>query len=97
MKMRNICVICGYKGLDMPMYVNNELDMPNFILCDCCGFESGYDDLDQGCSFEGYRKNWIENGYNWFSNNKPHDWNASKLRAQLGNIAINLDDLLNKK
>jgi len=77
-----ICRVCGYNSLDYPQYLDNG--EPSFCICDCCGFESGYDDLDQGFSFDEYRDNWLKKGARWFNESKkPHDWNVSE---QLKNI-----------
>jgi hypothetical protein len=52
------CKVCGYNELDMPQY--HQDGAPSFIICDCCGFQSGYDDLDQGKTFEEFREWWIK-------------------------------------
>ncbi|BCN29441.1 hypothetical protein [Anaeromicropila herbilytica] len=71
-----ICLICGYNGLENPLYDDDD-GAPSFTICDCCGFESGYDDLDQGNSFDEYRKIWISGGCQWHTiSKKPKNWNA---------------------
>lgn len=77
-----ICKVCGYNKLEYPQYLENG--EPNFTICDCCGFEAGFDDLDQGMSIEEYRKKWVEEGAKWFiPEKKPAEWN---LEEQLRNI-----------
>lgn len=80
------CKVCGFDGLEWPQYLDN--DEPNFVICDCCGFQSGYDDDDQGLTFEQYRKKWIERGAPWVNPaKKPPDWD---LLSQLKKSGINI-------
>ncbi|HCC06737.1 MAG TPA: hypothetical protein DEP72_01030 [Clostridiales bacterium] len=77
-----ICKICGYNKLETPQYT--EESNPNFVICPCCGFESGYDDLDQGFTIEEYRKKWFREGCDWLNKEKkPKEWDIEK---QLRNI-----------
>jgi transcription elongation factor Elf1 len=86
MKIAYTCPICGYDQLTEPPYDKNG--NPSYEICSCCGFEYGYDDHDQGESFESYRIEWINNGAIWFDqNSKPKDWS---LKSQLLNINIKL-------
>ena len=79
----NICKVCGYDGLEYPQYL--ESGEANFTICECCGFEAGYDDLDQGLTFDDYRKNWLESGAKWFNENKkPENWDVSKQLQKIG-------------
>lgn len=79
-----ICVVCGYDKLETAQY--NDNGIPTFNICQCCGFQSGYDDLDQGNSFEEYREKWINNGAKWFRpKEKPSNWD---FKGQLKNIPI---------
>jgi hypothetical protein len=71
------CRVCGFDGLEWPQYLENG--EPNFVICDCCGFQSGYDDLDQGISIEEYRKIWINRGAQWVNEKlKPKNWDLIK-------------------
>lgn len=80
--MKYTCPICGYNKLNEPPY--DEHNCASFEICPCCGFEFGYDDNDQGDTFEQYRGKWILNGAKWFNNNKkPKNW---ILEEQLKNI-----------
>lgn len=82
-----ICKVCGFDKLEEPQYL--EGGSPNFVICDCCGFQSGYDDLDQGKTFEEYRNEWILNGAPWFNNKKkPSGW---RLELQLKNLTRHND------
>lgn len=78
------CAVCGFDELEWPQYLENG--EPNFTICDCCGFQSGYDDLDQGLTFAEFRERWIKQGAIWMNpNKKPTNWD---LRLQLKNIGI---------
>lgn len=86
-KMFFTCSVCGYDRLRGPLYANG---IPDFnLICACCGFQPGYDDLEQGYTFEEYRTEWIEdNGAKWFdSKEKPAEW---ELQTQLNNIGVTL-------
>ncbi|QKS72323.1 hypothetical protein FLK61_37455 [Paenalkalicoccus suaedae] len=77
-----ICNVCGFDKLEWPQYL--EDDEPNFVICDCCGFQSGYDDLDQGLTFDEYLDKWIKRGAIWVDESKkPKKWSLEK---QLKNI-----------
>ncbi|MCK4543621.1 MAG: hypothetical protein KAU17_15425 [Spirochaetales bacterium] len=77
-----ICPVCGYSELDEPPY--DDGGNPSYNICDCCGFEFGFDDGSEEMSFEAYRKKWIDEGIKWFSpDKKPSDWN---IEEQLRNI-----------
>ncbi|WP_028402360.1 hypothetical protein [Ectobacillus panaciterrae] len=86
--MTYICPVCGYDGLEEPLY--DEDGDPSYEICSCCGFEYGFDDLDQEYSFEQYRRKWIEQGASWFSDYlKPSKWS---LKKQLENINVIMEE-----
>ena len=71
------CPVCGFNKLEEPMYL--DTGEPMFVICHCCGFQSGYDDDDQGFSFQAFRNKWIEEGYPWFNpKKKPNCWDINK-------------------
>jgi hypothetical protein len=75
----HICRVCGY-NCGEPLW---DEDNPNWIICDCCGSESGYEDFTLDSIFLA-RKNWISNEYRWFDiKRKPTNWD---FRQQLINI-----------
>jgi hypothetical protein len=75
----HICRVCGY-NVGEPLWEDNY---PNWIICDCCGSESGYDDSSNE-SVHSNRRKWIDGGYKWFNpQKKPASWN---FRQQLNNI-----------
>ncbi len=100
----NICPCCGYDGLDTrpyqcmddhrkangvaPPYAVHFGD-PSYDVCDCCGFEYGFDDdpgIGRRMSFEEYREAWIAEGVRWFDESKrPDGWS---LDAQLKRAGI---------
>lgn len=81
-----ICPVCGYDKLTEEPY--DDDGNPSYEICNCCGFEFGYDDSSEGRSFEIYRKRWIEKGASWFNlKAKPVEWN---LKKQLININTNI-------
>ena len=76
------CPVCGYIGLYEQPY--DENGCASYEICPCCGFEFGFDDRDQGKSFEQYREKWISDGAQWFNKKKqPDNWN---LEEQLKNL-----------
>jgi hypothetical protein len=106
--VRHHCPCCGYDGLVGPAYANlgpppwlrhgdppfaTRLGLASYQVCDCCGFEFGFDDEPGGdakpCSFVHYRTEWLATGAPWFNpRKKPEGWD---LRAQLWSIAVRAD------
>jgi hypothetical protein len=53
------------------------------MICDCCGSESGYEDL-QRRSILAARERWLENSFAWFTKKKrPVRWNADTQMSQI--------------
>jgi len=72
--MKYTCPICGYPDLTESPYDSDG--QPSYEICDCCGFEFGFDDKSNEKSFDQYRKEWISRGAKWFCpGKKPTDWN----------------------
>ncbi|WP_244927420.1 hypothetical protein [Priestia filamentosa] len=71
--------------MSRPLY--NKKGTPNIgLICSCCGFQPGYDDIELGMTIEEYREYWIQGGSIWFENKaKPRDWD---LKQQLANIDV---------
>ncbi len=84
---KHMCPICGYPELS---------EAPRFLMggasdeiCRSCGFQFGFDDDSEGWTYDEWRKQWIEGGMKWSSNNPPApNWNPKK---QLLNIGVDLD------
>ena len=80
--MKYICPVCGYPELGELPYDSDG--NPSYEVCDCCGFEFGFDDDSNGISFQDYREKWIKEGSKWFSpDKKPAKWDLSE---QLKNL-----------
>ena len=79
-----ICPVCGYdKLMEEPFDKDGN---PSYEICNCCGFEFGYDDGSEGVTPDFYRKEWIGQGAKWFNIKfKPEEWN---LQEQLKNIDL---------
>lgn len=76
-----VCRVCGSEQLEPPW--GEDVQTPNYDICDCCGVEFGYEDMSME-SIKDYRQKWVKNGANWFrKKNKPEDWS---LENQFQNI-----------
>ena len=58
-----VCRVCGYDD-DDERY--SDRDVPEYVICPCCGAESGVDDstLDE---VRRYRSEWVRQGSGWWS------------------------------
>ncbi len=75
-----ICKICGY---DIYPDKFRGGDTPTYIICPCCGAESGYEDSTPK-SIENCRQKWIDNQMIWFDKSiKPANWD---FKQQIENI-----------
>jgi len=77
-----ICRVCGLEYNDND--VRDEFGEATFNICDCCGVEFGYEDINIKTILK-YRYYWLnELKGRWFSpKDKPNEWNINK---QLENI-----------
>ncbi|WP_368915808.1 hypothetical protein [Exiguobacterium acetylicum] len=79
MKKLHVCSVCGFEGLEEPVFVDGEY-LKTYEICPCCGFEFGFsedNDVIHGfitipeehleVAFQLYRKRWIEEGMKIFS------------------------------
>jgi hypothetical protein len=97
------CPCCGYFGLGLPPFerlldpsLAQGLKPPygayfgsaSYEICECCGFEYGYDDepgSGAGLSFEEYLKEWINAGCQWFTlGRRPNGWDLDEQLTQAG-------------
>lgn len=78
--IESFCRVCGYdEGEDRW----TGPDGAQYIICVCCGAESGVDDLDLAW-VRRYRAKWIADGSPWFApEERPVDWS---LHRQMGQI-----------
>lgn len=69
--MKSVCRVCGYdEGEDRW----TGSDGAQYIICSCCGAESGVDDRDLRWVRE-YRAKWHADGCGWFSaDERPEGW-----------------------
>ena len=79
-----VCPVCGFACLTEPPYWPGTQD-PSFEICPSCTFQFGYDDLDQGFTYEQWRQQWIADGMPWRNRSRPAPpgWDPV---AQLGNV-----------
>jgi hypothetical protein len=70
------CVVCFYDGLEHNQYT--EDGGPMFNICPCCGFQSGYHDLDREITIDEYRKVWLEEGAKWKHQLQPPGWKVNE-------------------
>src|SRR5262245_11884475 len=102
-KRHYCCPCCGYQGLGKPAYrllgpttraeigpppLGPWYGMPYYEVCDCCGFEFGFDDepgTGPGVSFDEYRHEWIAGGCAWFTPpQRPEDWSLERQLQAVG-------------
>lgn len=75
------CRVCGLYSEEKPWGEDGK--SPAYLICQCCGVESGYEDYTLESTIE-YREQWIANGAKWFDlKRKPENWN---LEEQMRNI-----------
>ncbi len=78
--VESICRVCG---LDEGEDRWTGPDGAQYVICSCCGAESGVDDLSQDW-VRRYRAKWVNEGAAWFSpKERPVDW---KLDRQMSRI-----------
>jgi hypothetical protein len=82
-KSESICRICGYDDGSIRWKLENDKLYPNYLICECCEAESGYED----CLIGAIRKNrelWLNNGAQWkYAKSKPDNWDLEKQLAQI--------------
>jgi len=83
--MKYICPVCGYNMLEESPY--DKDGNPSYEICDCCGFEFGFDDISEEVTFYDYREQWIKNGAKWFSmDKKPLNWSLDRQLKEVNRI-----------
>jgi len=79
----HVCPVCGYSGLLMPpRHFNGD---GSGEVCNCCSFDFGFSDNDDGWTYATWRKKWIEDGmrWQWGKMDPPSWWDPV---AQLGRL-----------
>ena len=82
--MNHLCPVCGWSHLKHPP--RNATGGASFEICPCCGFEFGFDDDDQGLTYEEARRRWVEAGRQWWSTSRkaPEGWDAGQQLRDAG-------------
>jgi hypothetical protein len=58
-----MCPVCGYSGLLMPpRHLNGD---GSGEICNCCSFDFGWTDGDDGETYASWRAKWIADGMRW--------------------------------
>jgi hypothetical protein len=85
-EMPNLCRVCGW-DLEEPPWSGRE---PRYLICDCCGAESGVDDLGERAARRWLRR-WLTQGTPWFDETaRPVDWDVhAQLHAARIDVACN--------
>lgn len=66
------CRVCGFLQSEPPWGEDGKT--PNFVICDCCGVEFGYEDCSI-TSTKNFRNNWMSSGMKWAEpKEQPKDW-----------------------
>ncbi|GIJ00039.1 hypothetical protein CLV28_0960 [Sediminihabitans luteus] len=74
------CRACGWDLGEPPWTAQG----PTRTICDCCGAESGVDDVPVERARD-YRRRWIERGAEWFDPEvRPADWDLYDQLTRLG-------------
>ena len=70
---RQVCPVCGYKGLGEPP--RDREGNASFEICPSCGTEFGYDDATKSAAQ--LRREWLGRGAGWWSKavKPPKNWN----------------------
>lgn len=69
----HVCPVCGYSGLLMPpRHFNGD---GSSEICNCCSFEYGVTDNDEGWTYAKWREKWIADGMRWqWGRQEPPAW-----------------------
>jgi hypothetical protein len=79
----SICRVCGYSDGSIRWEYFEGVLYSQFLICDCCGAESGYEDCLL-TAIQNYRREWLESGTKWFcQKSKPENWNLEKQLAHI--------------
>ena len=80
---RYSCPICGFDGLQKTS-LRRKQDTPSYEICPCCGFEFGFDAMDNPATQNIFRTRWVQNGFPWFiPQRKPKAWDPKKQLEKL--------------
>jgi hypothetical protein len=91
---KRICYVCGF-NFDTEKISQKQFGA--FILCPCCLFEYGVDDLETDC-FIYKRDQWIEEGLPFGNNlnSEVYEWSLNNVLTQLKNLVfVNISNYIN--
>jgi hypothetical protein len=86
-KRINFCCVCGYD-----LSQENEF-VDRYVMCNCCGFHYGFDDVGQKEPFYYYRKNWLSQNKSIVDLHNLGINNKEDLVKQLENIKNYLQEI----
>jgi hypothetical protein len=68
-----VCPVCGHSGLwAPPRDLNGD---GSGELCNCCSFDFGFSDNDDGWTYRTWRAAWIADGMRWqWGKQRPPEW-----------------------
>jgi hypothetical protein len=76
----NLCHVCGW-DFGEPPWVDGQ---PEYLVCLCCGAESGVDDISVGDA-QDYLARWVKSGASWFvPAERPESWDLASQLARAG-------------
>ncbi len=82
-----LCLVCGWDLGEAGWSAAG----PEYVICDCCGSESGVDDCGYA-TMRAVRVGWARQGYLWSNPpSMPPDWSRDVARAQLWRIGADVD------
>jgi len=84
-----LCRVCGW-SLGEPGWAGFD-DSPQHIICDCCGAETGVDDITETSALR-YRATWLARGAPWWQGTAPPGWSATRQLDRAG-IQVRRKDL----
>ena len=86
---RNRCHVCGWDFGEDPW----DFGAPQYLICSCCGAESGLDDSSQERA-RTYLSTWLAGGAVWSDpDDRPADWSPDDLSQQLLSIGVDRESL----
>lgn len=81
------CLVCGW-DFEEPSWAPHPL----YLICGCCGSESGVEDIDERSAREALLR-WVARGAPWFTRSeRPYGWSIVRHLAVMG-IEVRRRDL----
>ena len=77
--IESVCRVCGYDDVGEERWTGP--DVAQYVICPCCGAESGVDDYDLRSARE-HRGRWVQAGCPWFAaDQRPAAWSFDQQAA----------------